>query len=116
MRKFQSAEGPSLMRSSHHPRRAVRLGLAALTLALELAVVAPHTSFAQAAPTPPAAAPAPAQAGGPDVQGCGSDYPVSGGPTNGAGWFYTEEACQFPPITGLGPARWRGFAVLDDER
>jgi hypothetical protein len=104
------------MRSSLQPRRSLRLGLAALTLALELVVVAPPTSFAQAAPTAPATTPAPAQTGGPDVQGCGSDYPVSGGPTNGAGWFYTEEACQFPPITGVGPARWRGFTVLDDER
>src|SRR5438067_7497857 len=106
------------MRSSHQPGRALRLGLAALTLALELAVIAPSVTFAQAAPASPVpATPAQPDSGSnKDASGCTVDYPVSGGPTHGAGWFYTEEACAFPPITGLGPARARGFAVLDDDR
>ena len=106
------------MRSLLQPRRTVRLGLAALTLALELAVIAPSISYAQAA-APASAQPQAAALG--EGQPCpGSmgpaDYPVSGGDTNGGGWFYTEEACRWAPITGMGPARARGFAVLDDER
>jgi hypothetical protein len=132
------------MRHTLQTRLAVRLGLAALTLALELTVVAPSSALAQSAPNvlqdpsaqpvDPASAPvAPAgvSAKGPGQQATSSvagpnppcpgsmgpaDYPVSGGPTDGAGWFYTQEACAWPPVTGLGPARQRGFAVLDDSR
>ena len=31
-------------------------------------------------------------------------------------WFFTQEACRWAPITGVGPARARGYAVLDDDK
>ncbi len=120
------------MRLLHQPHRILRLGLAALTLALELATIAPATGFAQAQPAvlPASSAQGPTAAalpagtaqtsvgnGSPSTGVGGAlDYPVSGGPTNGSGWFYSQEAKRWPAITGLGPVRPRGYTVLDDDK
>jgi hypothetical protein len=109
----------------------LRLGLAALVLALELSTVVPPTSFAQsqdpsaqatpAPATPASATPTPAKpvavesAACPNSQGP-ADYPVSGGPSHGGGWFYTQEACRWAPILGVGPTRARGYTVIDDDK
>jgi hypothetical protein len=80
------------MHASPRLRRGLRLGLAALTLALNAAVVLVPGQAAQAQS---------AGQGG----GCGpADYPVAGG------WFYTEEAW----IGGYGSCA--GYMVLDDDK
>ena len=104
------------MLSQFRPKSAVRLGLAALVLALELSAAVPPTTFAQS--QPPATTPVYRCPGSSDAP----DYPVSGvqGPdwapmSQGGGWFYTQEACRWAPITGVGPARRRGYSVVDDD-
>jgi hypothetical protein len=102
------AQGLSPMLSLFRRSSALRLGLAAMLLAVELSAVAPPTSFAQSqAPTESVACPG---STGP------ADYPVSGGPSHGGGWFYTQEACRWAPIMGVGPTRARGYAVIDDDK
>jgi hypothetical protein len=103
----------SLLRS----KPALRLGLAAVVLALELTAALPPTSFAQAQAQP--SVPVYRCPGSVDAP----DYPVSGeqGPdwapaSHGGGWFYTQEACRWSPITGVGPARRRGYSVVDDDK
>src|SRR5688572_13553639 len=105
---MKPVQGRLLMHSLLQPRRAIRVGLAAMVLALQLANATPATSVAQAVPAA-------------NSRDCGapvgpSDYPVSGGPTHGGGWFYTQEASQWPPICGVGPTRARGYTVLDDDK
>src|SRR5437879_8955904 len=118
MGHFHSAQGRFLMPLLPHPPRTVRIGLATLILALELATVAPAPSLAQSQPGAPPPNSVPGQASVPAGvgTGAGEDYPVSGGPTHGAGWFYTQEATKWRPIIGLGPLRARGYAVLDDDK
>src|SRR5437764_13241083 len=110
IRHFLSAQGRSLMRLRLlNPNRVAWLGLAALTLALESAAVAPATSFAQAQPGPLGTSPVAGQIACPNANG--EDYPVSGGPSNGGGWFYPQEAAMWKPICGVGPTRARGYTV-----
>jgi hypothetical protein len=97
------------MRALLRPQRAARLGLAALILAIELGTAIAPTTYAQTqAPTAAAASSTslticPGSVGAPD-------YPIAGG------WFYTQEACQWAPITGHGPSRARGYMVIDDAK
>jgi len=109
------------MLSQFRPKPAVRLGLAALVLALELSAAVPPTTFAQS--QPPAADPVAAAAYRCPGSADAPDYPVSGaqGPdwapmSQGGGWFYTQEACRWAPITGVGPPRRRGYSVVDDDK
>src|ERR1700733_12121703 len=100
------------MRAFIRPQRAARLGLAALILAIELGTAIAPTTYAQtqtqtqtptAAVAPAAVTICPGSVGAPD-------YPIAGG------WFYTQEACQWAPITGHGPSRARGYTVVDDAK
>lgn len=103
------------------PTRGVaRLGAVALALAVQV-VVNPMTPAMAAASPPPVGTPAPASAP-PAAPATGSssstgtrcsdtgpkDYPVA------AGWFYTE-AARGLCIIGAGPARNRGYLVVDDD-
>jgi hypothetical protein len=109
-------------------RGAARLGVVALALAIQMApslaqaaspppvptatpaaaaTPAPAAPAAPAAPTPPpvtSTAPSGASCSDPGPK----DYPIAGG------WFYTEEAHGLC-IVGSGPARNRGYLVVDDD-
>jgi hypothetical protein len=86
------------MHFSLHTRNALRLAAAGVMVSLQLSLALPATSFAQARP-------AAASSGG-SCQGP-ADYAVAGG------WFYTQQAIA-ACVTGLGPARARGYLVVDD--
>jgi hypothetical protein len=100
------------MRALLRPQRAARLGLAALILAIELGAVIAPTTYAQSQAVAPGAPNASSTVN--PVICLGSvgppDYPIAGG------WFYTQEACAWGPITGHGPSRARGYMVVDDAK